>query len=378
LEKEIQARWALGHSADQAMASLAGLREIKYVLVYPDTGDLVLAGPAGDWTVDAEGRQVSVFDGKPILQLDDLVVLMRSALHGDGRFGCSISPKQEHLARTQEYLAETSQRPLRAGTRTRWLGGLREALGNQDVSVYGVDPRTRVARVIVEADYHMKLVGMGLEPGVLGVTSYLNLIEVEPGQAPPPLDVLRWWFTLNYDAIATNSGHNAFQFRGQGVQVLSENQLLTQQGQQIPTGKSDALNHQFAHSFTEHFAELAEKYPVYAQLKNIFDLALVGALVRQEDLHTQVGWQLAHFLEPDKYHVALERVPREVPSVVNHRVINRKHVIAGVSGGITADPQSFVRPASIQVVTQSTEFDADYQRSSPDTRWQVGGSWWWD
>ena len=38
--------------------------------------------------------------------------------------------------------------------------------GKQDIEVYGLDPRTRAAQVIVEADYRMKLVGMGLEAGV--------------------------------------------------------------------------------------------------------------------------------------------------------------------------------------------------------------------
>ena len=31
------------------MAVLAGLQRIQYVLVYPETGDLVIAGPAGNW-----------------------------------------------------------------------------------------------------------------------------------------------------------------------------------------------------------------------------------------------------------------------------------------------------------------------------------------
>ena len=31
--------------------------------------------------------------------------------------------------------------------------------------------------ILVEADYHMKLVGMGLEDGTLGVDSYLDAIK---------------------------------------------------------------------------------------------------------------------------------------------------------------------------------------------------------
>ena len=61
--------------------------------------------------------------------------------------------------------------------------------------------RTRAAQVLVEADYRMKLVGMGLEEGTLGVTSYLASIVLAKGEAPPPMDVLRWWFTMNYKPL---------------------------------------------------------------------------------------------------------------------------------------------------------------------------------
>ena len=35
--------------------------------------------------------------------------------------------------------------------------------------------------------------------------SYLSMIKVEPGQAAPPMDVLRWWFTLKYNALVAST-----------------------------------------------------------------------------------------------------------------------------------------------------------------------------
>jgi hypothetical protein len=307
-----------------------------------------------------------------VLQFDDLIVLLRNAFLENGRFGCSIDPKRENLASTRQFLSQ--QRPLRRGERPRWLEQLRGAMGNQDVRVYGIDPRTRVGRVIVEADYHMKLIGMGLEPGVLGVTSYLNLIEVAPGGAPPELDVLRWWFTVDYDALVTNEQKNAFAFAGQGVKVLSENELLTQQGQRVATGDSEALNREFAASFTEHFPELADKYPVYAELKNVFDLALLAALIRQEDLLEHVGWHASHFLDPGRCRVELGRSPEEVPTVVSHRVIDRRHVVAGVSGGVSVDTTAVVTPTALRVDTYG-RLNRDRQVGTPQPS---DGRWWWD
>ncbi len=114
---------------------------------------------------------------------------------------------------------------------------------------------------MVAADYHMKLVGMGLEQGVPGVKCYLDLIKIPHGGAPPPMSVLRWWFTLNYDAILAAKDRRAFAVCGQGVKVLSENERLSAEGQQIHTGESEVLNRQFARSFTENFEALSASIP---------------------------------------------------------------------------------------------------------------------
>ncbi len=85
--------------------------------------------------------------------------------------------------------------------------------------------------VLVGADYRMKLVGIELEPGVLGMTNYLDSIQVARGKATPPIDVLRWWFAMNYDSIVAADDRLTFEFKGQGVELLCENELLDQVGE---------------------------------------------------------------------------------------------------------------------------------------------------
>ena len=65
LEKQIQLNAALGQGLDETMKYLAGLRRIEYVFVYPETGDLVVAGPAGDWTVAGGEPRRLARDGRP-------------------------------------------------------------------------------------------------------------------------------------------------------------------------------------------------------------------------------------------------------------------------------------------------------------------------
>lgn len=375
LERQVQFDAARGQPPSQTMKNLAGLHKIQYVFLYPDSRDVVIAGPAGAWAADPEGRQCHIASGEPVLQLDDFVTVLRNARHAGGRFTCSITPRRENLAATQAYLNESAKTPLRPGQRDSWLAKIRNLMGKQDITVDGLDPRTRVARVIVEADYRMKLVGMGLEEGVLGVTSYLSSVTVPEGGAPPPMAVLRWWFTMNYEALRATPGRDAFELRGPGVQVLSENEMLTQRGERIHTGQADELNEQFAHSFTKHFAELAAKYPIYADLRNVFDLALVAALIVAEDVPNQLNWPAIHFVEEPRYQVERGAAPTEVETVINHRVIGQKHIVAGVSGGVSADTGPYVQKPAIAIDDYGA-LQAGWTASTPSDL--PGDAWWWD
>lgn len=376
LEREIQLRRAAGRPLDDEMLVFAGLERIRYVLMYPETGDIVLAGPAGDWTLDRENRLVSATTGRPLVQLDDFVVITRHIFSSaDGQFGCSINPTEEGLAKAKAFLEQSGKKPLKEGQRGKWLTDLRKQLGRQEIEVFGIDPNTRVAAAIVEADYRMKLVGIGLEEGTKDVPSYLDLVKRTPGAASRPLDVLRWWFTVNYDAIGTNADRDVFELRGQGVKVLSENELLTATGQQIHTGESNPLNAQFAHNFTRHFDDLARKYPVYADLQNIFDLALTASLLKREGLADRVGWHMMTLRDKKQYTVARVAAPREVDTVINHRVVNRVNILAAISGGVSVNCQSLVSPDSI-VADRKGQLASEHERSAPANLSRT--AWWWD
>lgn len=380
LERQLQLKRALGQDIPLDMQYLGGIHRLKYVLVYPDSGDVVIAGPAGPWQLDAEGRPLNVTTAEPVLQLDDFVVLLRNAYSARGRFSCSITPREANLKDTQTFLTSSQAKPLRPGGRDRWLADLRTRVGRQDITIEGLDPATRVARVIVEADYRMKLVGMGLEPGVPGVVSYLDLVGFDANGNLPAMDVLRWWFTLDDKSITTTESRDTYAFSGQGVVLLSENELLTRLGQRVHTGQAEDLNRQFAQSFTAHFNQLSQQYPVYAELRNVFDLALFASLLKSEDLPGQVQWQMSYFGDYStgrglKHAVSTAFVPREVETVINHRVMDARHFIAGVSGGVKVDTSEFTSTAAIKS-DDSRELSNRHETDSPrDIDKSV---WWWD
>jgi hypothetical protein len=374
LEREIIRRQDAHQPLDEPMLTLAGLQRVEFVFVYPETGDLVLAGPAGDWQIDPVGRILSRDTGQPICRLDDLLMLLRRAqLAPESFFGCMINPRQEALARTQEFLNKSSQRPLEPRRREAWLATIRRTLGRQNVEIFGIDPASRVARILVEADVHMKLVGMGIEDGVPGVESYLDSVVAAGGQQAA-MSVLRWWFALHYEAVRTSPGGDAYQLVGSGVGVLSENEFLAAQGRRVHTGQSDPLNRHFAESFTAHFAALAEKYPVYGELRNIFDLAMVVALIHADDLNQRAGWQPSRLVDAEKLRLPQWPVPREVDTVANYREVNRRQLVAGVSGGVMVDAKDVLaRPRDTIEASKLPMGDGKVPPADADST-----VWWWD
>ena len=196
LEQALTQRQAAGLPPTREMLTLGGMSRIQYVLVYPDEHDIVIAGPAADDEIPNENR------------LSDLVTALNDVMNGDSKMVCSITPRQANLAATRAFLEESSRSPLRPGQRQQWLDRLKTTMGRQDIEFRSVDANTHTAHVLVAADYHMKLVGMGLMPGVEGIRSYLDMVELNENGNVPPMDVLRWWFTLNNHPVTANAEGN--------------------------------------------------------------------------------------------------------------------------------------------------------------------------
>jgi hypothetical protein len=188
------------------------------------------------------------------------------------------------------------------------------------------------------------------------------------------MDVLRWWFTLAETPPSTTEQRNAFSLHAGSVRVLSENEFLKTTGEVVYTGKTTERNLRFANSFTRNFDALATKYPVYADLRNVFDLAMVAALIENEKLDDQVGWQMGLFLDGQQLPVTLGTAPAQVESICNSRLINGKYIIAGVSGGVDVDTSKLLGK-KVKIDTYGV-LKASYGESVPKKVSPDG--WWWD
>ncbi|HEY6562869.1 MAG TPA: DUF1598 domain-containing protein [Pirellulaceae bacterium] len=317
-----------GEGPSQIMRRMGGLQRVRWLIVHEETGDLILVGPASD-----EG---------PSLSLDAWITVSHNAWHGPGTFGCSIEPRAQQLAATHAFLQTSSTRVIPRHRRDAWTSELRETLGRQDVVVRGIDPQSYTAGIIVAADYHMKCLGMGVEPSIPQVPSYLATLEVGPDGQPPALGVLRWWFTLDYDAIRGDPEGTVFELSGRGAKVLCENEFLSERGERQHTGTAEEGNRAYADRFSRHLEDLAQRFAIYRQLQGVFDLAVVAALAKDDQLPQRVDWTPVLSILPKSPFSRANHAPREVDSIVGQRDLNRRHFVTGISGGVEVDAPAFL------------------------------------
>lgn len=348
------------------MQFLAGLQRIDYVFVYPETGDLVIAGPAEGFAPNVIGRVLGTSTGRPPLRLDDLIVALRTVPQAS-LIGCSIDPTQQGLARFNDYVRRNSFATTTALIQQRFREMAR-AMGDQDVSVYGVPPDSHFSSVLVEADYRMKLMSVGLErPAISKWKSHLQLI----GTGGNTLQ--RWWFAPLYDAFRQSSDGNAYQFSGQRVQLMTQGEQISSSGERSAVAFKAKSTERFAKQFTERYEEVAEASPVFAELQNIIDLAVLAALFEKDQLPQRVGWSMELFLDSELTPVARGNSPSKVASVCNYRRAGNS-IIGLVGGGVSISPGQLVRQADYQR-EGNRELESRVRDSVPKADLQT---WWWD
>ena len=339
------------------LTNLAGLTAISHVFVYPPTdaasaGEVVIAGPAEGWVLRGDGRTVGVESGRPVLQLDDLVTVLRAfGPDGDGVFGCSIDSRPENVKTLQEFVAKTASSPKSPRGVRNWVRKIDGTLGEADVRVYGVPADSRVAHVLVDADYRMKLIGLGVLDAGPRIPGYFDLLADNPEYIAGGLDALRWWMTLNTSAVKHSADRTAFEIAGNGVLCQSENQFLTSEGERVQTGQTEPVNRMFAENFTQHYADLASQEVVFADLQGVMDLALAAALIRHEQLDVRAGWDRGCFADGGAFRTRSYVTPKTADAVAAHRVYNGRDVVVQAAGGVSVDVMPAVRTQSEAALT---------------------------
>ena len=231
LERALAAAVAAGQPADDVMLHLAGLDRLEAVFCYPDSGDLVIAGPAAGWVDDPSGRAVSIASGRPVLLLGDLAVALRTFRPGGGKkiyVGCTIDPPAAGLARLQQFqrtVPSSVPEDQREAVAAQIAAGIEEALGLAEIRVFGISPATHLAAVLVEADYRMKRIGIGLEPPPVAITTFLDALGSSRAH-----NCRRWWFTPRYQCVQVTDDGLGMALFGESVALNAEDKVVGPDG----------------------------------------------------------------------------------------------------------------------------------------------------
>ncbi len=372
LEKAIEDR----HGVPSAeMQNLAGLLRVRYVFLYPESKDIVIAGPAEGWVTDGFGRFVGLKSGRPTVQLQDLVVALR-AFPPEGPatkfIGCSIDPTPEGLAAMQQFLRSTGSVFSAQDAQSvsgQIISGLQTSLGPQTISINGVSPRTHFALVLVEADYRMKLIGIGLEKPPVQLVSYVD--RANPA-AVSRNALQRWFFTPDYDCVQTGDAGMAMELVGDGVKLVGEGEVVGEEGQRKGAGRTDAASQAFVRGFTARYSELAERSPVYAQLRDLIDLAIAAAYIRHEGFYGKAEWKMDLFGDEQRFAVETYDMPKQVAPAIN-AIWKGSRLMTPIGGGVAIQPDRAFANKS------ASDEDPAVGKVRRQGKIELAkGQWWWD
>lgn len=343
---------------------LGGLERITHVFVDPEAHDIVLAGPADTAVIDPAGNVVGATNGRPLLQLEDLVVALRS-IDGARPSGirCSIDPSPEGVTKLQRYLAglKTIGANPEATLRT-----METVLGPQKVTVGGVPTESRMARVLVAADYRLKRIGMGLEPsGVKALPSYLSMV---PAGATSGATLPRFWLEADYEPLVHDPDELAWQITGRRMKCLTENDIFTADGPARGKAPADKVAEAWCAALTEHYDDLAREQPVFAELVNCVDLAVVAALIRGRQLDRRAGLDLAPLVDATKLALPAYESPATLATVATGFKKGSRWIVSA-SGGVQFQPWAFATNATESADSAAARAAALEGRPADAWRW---------
>ncbi len=341
---------------------LAGLLRIQYVFVYPEQNDIVLAGPSEGWTINDQGTVVGKSTGLPVITLEDLLVSLQTSRSArEMAISCSIDPTPEGTQAMRRFVRQQSR--FSPGV----VDKMAELMGPQQITITGVSETSHFARVMVAADYRMKRIAMQLEDSPIdGLPSFLQMLAKSRMRLTNMMP--RWWLACDYDPLARSDDGLAWEIRGRGVKVMTEDDLVTDDGEVTVTGKQNPVAARWADLMTRKYEELASAEPVFGQLRNLMDLSVVAALIDRERMAETAGCHLP-ILTGENGDFTLEawNPPRTVATQCSFLKRGRDYLITA-SGGVQIDSWYYASKSQPSKAVGEAKQQNEH----------VADSWWWN
>ena len=341
---------------------LGGLTSIDYVVAVPEENDLLLIGPAEGWHADTQGNVVGNQTGLPVLVLEDFLSVLRTWNSPSGNrseissgIACSIDPTPETTAK----LVQLHQRftSVSADNADAYMAALEEVYGECPITISGIPASSRFARILVAADFKMKQIALGLEPSqVRNISSYVSLVSASRLNISP-----RFWLVPEYTVTAHDSKKMTWRLGEPKIKSLSNEDY-----RKTRSAGTDRAALTWCRSFEENYDALAKAQPVFGELRNNMRLALVAALIHQEDLLKKADCKWTILMDDTN----LKLLDHPIPKLVDYHSVKSQNGYSTVvaCGGIEINPLGTLRN------TLRLDNKIDLERTRLIL--QTGNEWW--
>ena len=178
----------------------------------------------------------------------------------------------------------------------------------------------------------------------------------------------RWWLEPTYESVLRDPGGTAWELRGCGVKCMTEEDFVSASGNVEHKGKANPMAQKWADAMTARYGELAVAQPVFGELRNCMELAVVGALIARERLVEKAGCTLPALMDEASLRTAAFAAPTQVDSKVSMIKKGRNWIISA-SGGVAIRPYEFVAKAQ----NDAAPVAAREKAMPSDT-----GKWYWN
>jgi hypothetical protein len=136
-----------------------------------------------------------------------------------------------------------------------------------------------------------------------------------------------------YEALLKDAEGVAFELRGSSVKAMTEEDFIAASGNVQHSGKASPAAQKWADLMTEKYPALAVADPVFGQLQNCMELAVVGALIVKERLPEKAGHSMPTLLESPEVKTETFNAPKQVASTAS--VLKKgRHWVISASGGV--------------------------------------------
>ena len=341
---------------------MAGLQRIEYIIQSPETNDIILAGPGEAFKADEQGNIVGAKSGLPVIHLQDFLVAMRNADNARRDYGITVSidPTQQGVENLQKMFSKQNTFNSALARQAE------EVMGPQEISLTGIPKDSRYARTLVSADFKMKRLSMGLEQTPAYMPSLLEMAQAKNSRFKKMAP--RFWMECDYQPIAVSEDGKVWQLRGQGVKTLTDEQYFDQDGNKKAKGTANKLAQKWAASMTDNFEQLSQDQPVFRELRNLMDMSVIAAIIKQDNLAEKLNMNLPGILGHEMVSTPSWNIPQQVPTQCSFVKLSKSWLVTA-SGGVDVD--SFAVAEKTETVPSLGKLAVLASQRSAD-------NWWWN